>query len=143
MRLANSSGIAVPMAMALPIKITSAVRFNPENTSPAMISRMALVRERPGTRSISVPMEMDSRFVLGNRFTHTRAMAEITAAHTKVRKNTLEPVMCCPNNRQSPAASPHRAAERKSQGPPWKNRAKKAAALVYPNRSIPEGKTGD
>ena len=46
----------VPTATEIAIKNASAARVRPETKSPAIVSLMALVMARPGTRSIIEPM---------------------------------------------------------------------------------------
>ena len=112
------------------MRSASAVRFTPEIMSPAMISHMALVRARPGTKTIRVPMVMASRFCWGVRFTRASATREAMAAPNRVWMKPLKPSRPPTYSIQTPTARPQTPAYRLSSRSPPKNAAKKPDAAA-------------
>ena len=79
-----ASETITPSAMAVAVRIDSAVRLRPEKMSPTMISRMALVRAIPGTNTIKVQMVIASSWPPIFMCTKTRARSEAMAAPIRV-----------------------------------------------------------
>ena len=78
---------AVPSAMATAIRKTNTILFTPELVSPKMISRIALVNNRPGTKIISEPIIMASVFVTRFKAFIVHAVNVIRNADVTVLKN--------------------------------------------------------
>ena len=97
--------------------------------SPAMISRMALVRAMPGTSTIRVPMVTVSRLLPSPICTSARDSREASALQKAVRKKLLEPMKRLPYSRQIPTARPPVIAASASVTPPPNRGEKKAGAI--------------
>ena len=93
-----------------------------------MISRMALVRATPGTRTISVEMVTTSTLVPSPASTSVSDKNAATALHTAVRKKLLAPMNFPPQSRQRPTARPQKKEQAVSGRPPPNSGAKKAGA---------------
>ena len=77
--------------MAAPMSRASAALLMPATISPAMISRIALVKAMPGTRAMSAPMMMQSGFWPMPAAVRARATKAETAAPAMVLKKRLAP----------------------------------------------------
>ena len=97
--------------------------------SPAMISRMALVRATPGTSTINTLMVTVSRLRPSPVRTSRSETREATALQIAVRKKLLEPISRPAYSRQKPTASPPRKEARASPIPPPNRGEKKAGAI--------------
>ena len=80
---------AVPRAMATATNNTCTIRLMPEFVSPKMISRIALVKRRPGTRIIKVPTIAGVAFIVGIEPPIKKAKAAIAKEETVVVKKWL------------------------------------------------------